>query len=156
MNKKTISAPKKPTPMNSHLKHPQVFELFASWIAMSPLLRLLTDKELEKIGVDDPAELKLLQIRTHKEFAQRFKISVDTLIDWKKRDDFWDLVDGFELKWGWQKTPSVLAGFYRKTVSEADSGRVKLWLQYFKKWVPTEKVDFDFGKDIKKDKEKYQ
>lgn len=153
---KKLKKSKKNTPIDPKLKNPKIFEIFASWIAMSPLLRLLTDKELEKIGVDDPAEIKLLRIKTQKDFAKRFKIGADTLSEWKQRDEFWDLVNSFELSWGRQKTPSVLAGFYRKTVKDADAGRVKLWLQYFKKWVPKEKVDFDFSKIINRTREKYK
>ncbi len=119
------------------------FEAFAKWLAISPLLRLLNEKELVKIGVDDPAELALLKIKTQIEFAEKFNIGPDRLSDWKERDEFWELVDIFEKKWGRNKTPSVLAGFYRKTLKEGDAPRVKLWLQYFKKFTEKQILDVD-------------
>lgn len=158
--KKLMTKKKKKTknniPIKSDLKRPKEFELFANWMAMSPLLRLLSNEELKKIGVNDPEEMRLLEIKTQKDFAEKFDLGEDTLVDWKQRDDFWELVDNFELKWGRQKTPSVLAGFYRKAISEADAPRVKLWLQYFKRWQPMEKISFDFEKEVKNVKEKYQ
>jgi hypothetical protein len=145
MTVKKIKKPKKGIPIKSDLKRKKEFEIFARWLAISPLLKFLTEKELAKIGVDDPEEMKLLKIKTQEEFAKKFKLNVDTLTDWKKKKNLWELVDELKKQWGKSKTPSVLTGFYRKAVSEGDAARVKLWLQYFEDWIPEEKTKLGFG-----------
>jgi hypothetical protein len=145
MTVKKIKKPKKGAPTNSNLKRPKEFEVFAKWLAISPLLKLLSERELEKIGVDDSEELWLLKIKTQADFAKKFKIGPDTLSEWKSLRGLWELVDAFKKQWGKSKTPSILAGFYRKAVSEGDAARVKLWLQYFEDWIPEEKTKLGFG-----------
>ena len=121
----------------------QIFDLFAQWLALSPLLKQLNPMKLEKIGIDDPDELKLLSIRTQKAFAEEFKVDENTLTNWKKKEELWEAVARYMKKWGKSKTPSVLAGFYRKAVSEGDAPRVKLWLQYFEDLEEKSKVKFE-------------
>lgn len=136
-------------PIVSDIKQPrelaQIFDLFAQWLILSPLFRLMTPGQLEKFGIDDPAELELLKVKTQKEFAQRFTVSVDTLTNWKKREDFRELIVKYKKEWGRNKTPSVMAGFYRKTVSKADAHRVKLWYQLFEDFEEKSKVKIEGG-----------
>jgi len=141
---KTEQKLKKDIRIVSDIKRPrelaQTFDLFANWLALSPLFRLLTLAQLEKIGIDNPTELELLKIKTQKAFAKEFGVDEDTLTNWKKRDELWKLMTKYTKKWGRDKTPSALAGFYRKTVSEGDAARVKLWLRYFEGFEDTSKV----------------
>lgn len=118
------------------------FDIFARWLAISPLLRLLNKDQIQKIGIDDPEELWLLRIKSQAEFAKTFNLCQDTLTDWKEKEELWELVDKYKKQWGKRKTSSILAEFYRKTISECDAARVKLWLQYFENWIPEENIKF--------------
>ncbi len=155
--KKLKKKTKKSVPKESEIQRIKEFETFAEWLALSPLLKLLSEEQLTKIGVDDPREIELLKIKTQTEFAKKFKLSIDTLTDWKKRSELWELVDKYLEDWGAKKTPSVILGLYRKAVSEGDAPRVKLWLEYFKKFKETSKVEhggkinFGYGQKISTD-----
>lgn len=133
--------------INNILKNAKVnrlgeFLLFAKWLAMSPIFRFLPEENLVRLGLDEE-ELELLKIKSQTEFSQKFDIGQDRLSDWKKLDELWDLVDIFKKEWGRKKTPSVLAGFYKKTISEADAARVKLWLEYFENFKSSSEVDLN-------------
>ncbi len=132
---------KKRNPRESEILRRREFELFAEWLALSPLLKLLHEDQLKGIGVDDPTEIELLKIKTQTDFANKFKLNIDTPTDWKKKDELWDLVDENQKQWGSRKTPSVLLGFYKKAVSESDAARVRLWLQYFKGWAEKSRIE---------------
>lgn len=114
------------------------FELFAKWLAISPLLRQLGEGDLAKTGISDPEELELIKIKTAEQFAARFGVTDRTLRLWKKKKKFWDHYNKNMKAWGRQKTPSVLLGLYRAAVRDGDGAKVKLWLQFFEDWVPRE------------------
>jgi len=90
-----------------------VFNEFAIWTSIAEPLR-------------DP--------KTHQEFAQKFGVSPDTLVDWKKRDDFWELVMKEWKKWGISKSSNVMQAFYQKLLSKGVGADYKLWFQYFLDW----------------------
>lgn len=145
MNKKS-KKDKKDTLINSNLKKKKEFETFAKWLAISPLWKLLNERELAKIGVDDPEELWLLKIKKQLDFAKKFDVGPDTLSEWKDRKELWDLVDKYKKQWGKSKTPSVLAGFFRKAAREGDAARVRLWLEYFEDFSSKTKLGFEDDK----------
>lgn len=125
------------------LRRYREFETYAKWFSLSPVLRLLSEDQLNKLGIDSPEELELLKIKNQREFARKFKIGEDVLSEWKQREDFWQLVDKLKKQWGKSKTPSVLVGFFKKAVSEADAARVKLWLEYFEDWKTKSEIDIN-------------
>ena len=100
------------------LSKPDVFREFVLWMAL-------------------PASLK--DKGTQGDFAKKFKVSENTLSDWKQRNDFWDSVGEEWKKWGKQKTTNVIAKFYNKIIREGMSQDFKLWFQFFLGW--SEKIE---------------
>jgi len=72
--------------------------------------------------------------KTAKDFAKYFKLSQDTLTDWKKRKEFENDVDAQLAKWSSGKTANVIASLYRTILANGKASEVKLWLQYIKGW----------------------
>lgn len=128
-------------PIPARLSKRAEFELFAKWLAISPLFRLLSGLELDKMGIDDPEEMALIGIRNQKEFAEKFGVQESTLVRWKRKGTLYDLRDRHMRMWGRKKTPSVLMGLYRTAVRKGEKPEVELWLQVFEGYVPREKVE---------------
>ena len=102
------------TPTKKALKRPDVFNQFALWLSTFE-------------GIREP--------RTQEEFAKKFGVCIDTLSDWKKRDDLWQAVEQEWKKWGREKTTNVMNTLYTKIMQEGESANIKIWLQYFLDWV---------------------
>lgn len=126
-------------------------DMFAKWLALSPILRLLSKETLEKMGIDDPEELELIKIKTRQELAKKLGVHRSTLYEWQNTEELWAKVNKYKKEWGKKKTPSVLLGFYRKAISEADAARVRLWLEFFEDW--KSKSEISLNENIKVEEE---
>ncbi len=119
------------------------YEAFIKWWALPSLLRRATKERLDKYGFtpdDIPDEFQ--NIRTQTDFAKRFSVSVDTLTDWKKREDFWDRVKKETKEWVRGRTPNVILGLYQTAVREGNAAEVKFWMQYVEGWVEKTKTEY--------------
>mgnify|MGYP001573280773 FL=1 len=64
----------------------QEFESYIMWLSMPAILRGQPRHVIEKFGIDDELAMSLLEIKTQKEFANRFGIKdFGTLSAWNKR-----------------------------------------------------------------------
>jgi hypothetical protein len=90
----------------------------------------------------------LRELKTQQEFAEKFKVSEQTLSAWRKRDDFWDEVKKEWDKWGKEKTNNVIARFYQRIISpDATTADFKLWFQFFLDW--KEKTEVEHHAELK-------
>ena len=86
---------------------------------------------------------------TDEAFSKKYKVDTSTLYAWRKDPEFWkELKEIFKL-WGKDRTPDVIAGMYKKAVSEGNAAEVKLWLQYFDDWKEKSEVNVHYA-EIKK------
>ena len=114
----TTETPKKPkdTPPDKPYKKGDYLE-FVKFYAMTSIYKL------EKFGV-----------ASEKDFAKKFNLSQDTLVDWKKRKEFKIDVDNKLMKWGGDQTPDVLQALLDKILEDGKAAEVKLWYQIVKGW----------------------
>jgi hypothetical protein len=73
-------------------------------------------------------------------FAQKFKVSPDTLSDWQKKDEFWVEVKKCWKQWGRSRTPDVIHGLYRTAVKSGKAPEVLAWMKIVEDWIETTKV----------------
>lgn len=107
------------------LTKPKIYQEFIIWMAVPEPLRKLT---------------------TQGEFAEEFKVSEQTLSDWKQRDGFWEAVEKEWRHWGRTKTSNVIAKFYTKVMGKGTTtADFKLWLQYFLDWSEKFEGKLDHG-----------
>ena len=67
--------------------------------------------------------------KTQKEFAEAIGVSQDTLTDWKKRPEFWQLTSIYLREWMRERTPDVIGGLFNKiTDGKGSAGDVKFFL----------------------------
>ena len=77
--------------------------------------------------------------KTQKQFAAKYDLAPDTLVDWKKRDDFDKRIQKIRNDWGREHTGSVFAG-WRNSCVKGNPYSIELWLSYFLKWDKTQIV----------------
>lgn len=116
------------------LVYARVFETYALWKNLPPMLKGVTPKDLEdKYFIDDEDLITLLQIRTQRAFADHFKVNERTLWEWNgklrsgDRDQFADIRN-----WTKQLMKNVMMSTYRAAMlkdPKANSDR-KLFLQF--------------------------
>ncbi len=99
------------------VKRPDIYREFVLWTAMP---------YKEKIA---------LGIETQSQFAEYYKVHLNTTTAWKQRPDFEDRVDAILKMWSIDKTPSVIHAIYSTAVKGNPTSQL-LWLQYFKKFNP--------------------
>ncbi len=98
---------------NGNFKHAE-FLLFARWMSLPDAGR------------------KEWKLPTQGAFAAKHEISEDTLTLWKKKDEFWKLVDRFTRDWAKQFTPNIIKTLYKRAnkVENAHPKDTELWLRY--------------------------
>jgi hypothetical protein len=106
------------------------FDDFVKWMGLPSLLKGRDADYLEKIGITDEDDLKLLEIKNMTAFAQRYKLEPTTLSEWKKKANALGLLDVTKDFYR-PMTSNVYQAFYFETLKNGDAARVKLWLEEF-------------------------
>lgn len=99
--------------------------LFAKWMALP-----VEDKK--KVGMV-----------TATQFGKKYNVADKTLSEWKKREDFWPLVNMHIVSWGKELTPTVLKALFKRSLKQ-DFGNPKdteLWLQYIEGFNPKQQIE---------------
>lgn len=97
---------------NGTVRKDSIYEEFILWTSMPPTERY-------KLGIE-----------TQEQFADFYKISINTPTAWKRRADFQPRVTALRKEWAFEKTSMVLESVLRNAV-KGSSASQKLWLQYF-------------------------
>lgn len=112
------------------IKKPEVFAKFLRWYALPGVLRGKPRNLIEKAGISDPETLDLLEIKSQKDFGEKFKLGQNTVTEWKqkvvKAEIFGEAKDFFK-----SLTPNIYGAFYLKALHYADAPRVRLWEEIF-------------------------
>ena len=84
---------------------------------------------------------------TEQDFAKHYKLSQDTLTDWKNKESFSKDVDKQLHRWGSDKTPAVIEALFNSILEDGRAAEVKLWLQYIKQWKEGMVIDQNITND---------
>lgn len=122
-----------PTPINIEtpptIRKKAIFDAFVEFCA-SP-----DPDRAEMFGYKlDPLKNRYEKIPSQKDFAIKYGVSQDTLVDWKKREDFIIAVDIKQKQWGVDLTANVMASLYKRCLKYGISADVELFLAYYKNW----------------------
>lgn len=69
-----------------------------------------------------------------KDFALKWGVSVPTLVDWKKKQEFWERVAEWRINWARDKTSDVVHGLFKRASTRGEAAEVKLWMQLIEDW----------------------
>lgn len=79
-------------------------------------------------------KIKLKEPTTQRDFAKKFDINENTVLDWKKRDDYPKLRgDALRAKLA-METPEVIADMRKRIKKYGSAFEVDLWLAYVEQW----------------------
>lgn len=112
-------------------------DAYRQWMAIPAMLRLLPETELKKMGydTDDPVFMKLLSIRTKKEFADFFKVGHSQPMLWEKEEGFHTDVQRLAQSMNVMKfQKDIDFAFTQKVLKHGDAHRMKLWKQLYEGW----------------------
>ena len=87
------------------------------------------DVEFMKFVENQATPLEMREFKTQKEFALHFGLSEDTLTDWKKKPEFWQIfrqIVGIKVQEG---IPDVLHGLYSRALALGEPPAVAMYLQ---------------------------
>jgi hypothetical protein len=100
-------------PKKKRMVKVDAFEAFCEWAAKPTPLR--EDKHAQ-------------------DFGRRWGISDQTLVRWKKRQDFWEKVAEWRMQWAKDKTSDVVHGLFKRASTRGEAAEVKLWMQLIEDW----------------------
>lgn len=109
----------------------QEFRLYVIW---KSLPRDIDKTLFGKLGVTDDLILELSDIKTQKQFSQKYKVDVNTLSDWNKEIIAGNLAP--ELKeldwryWAKQTTPVVASAVLRRIRKLGDPAAATWWMKH--------------------------
>jgi len=116
-------------------------DLYLMWRGIPALLRTLDEKEMSRMGynVDDPIFMRLVRIKTRREFCEAFKIGINQPGRWEEDPEFVAKIHQVSVNEHVMKfKKDVDFSFTQKTIRHGDAHRMKLWKQLFEGW--TEKT----------------
>lgn len=120
-------------PTESHFKPDKETE-FRLYVIWKSLPRDIDTNLWQKLGVSDDTILELSQLKTQKEFAQKYDLDVGTLTDWNKviREGNMppDLKELDWRHWARQATPSVVSALLRNIRKHGKGADVNSWMKY--------------------------
>lgn len=73
-------------------------------------------------------------ISTQGEFAEKYKVNMNTISRWKKRDDFKVIIKDKRKAWGQERTGNVVASLYKRIIKYGMAYDVELWLALIEGW----------------------
>ena len=115
--------------LNSGVYRKQDFATYVTWKSLPTFLRGQPETVLRKMGIDDDMAIELLQIKTQKDFAERFEVKdPGTLTDWNKRIEDEGLVEHINT-WARKLTPNVVLALYKNVTKNGNAKEVKTWFE---------------------------
>lgn len=117
-------------------------EAYKLWASIPAMVRLLPEADLKKMGydTDDPVFMKLITLRTKKEFTEFFKIGHSQPMLWEKEDGWQEDVTKLSKSMNVMKfAKDIDFSFTQKVLKHGDAHRMKLWKQLYEGW--TEKSE---------------
>lgn len=137
------------------IKKEKEFGAFLAWLSLPVTLRYppkvkgmeqQTPREYAlSMGIDDEEVLGLIELKTAKEFGERFEVDPNTLTDWKKliyeRDMLGDLT-----QWAKPLSRNVMMSLYNKTMRGGLPEHYALWFKLNHQW--SDKINIDIRKRV--------
>lgn len=129
MPKKTIKKKLRKNPKKDVI-YGKEYELYGVWKSLPAVWRGKGADMYDTLGIEDEVVRMLLEIRTQTKFAEKYKISIDTLTDWNKKLEDDDELFKNRKRWVKKLMAGVLAAVHRKALVEGDKGRAEFLAEY--------------------------
>lgn len=155
INKELITNPLQTDANNLDIQKQTEFELFTVWLSLPPLMKRPPAQKggivpearafAESMGIDDEIILDLVELKTQKDFANRYLVDEATLVRWKNKIKTQGLI-GITAMQNWAQTMSanVLMSIYQHAMKKGNPLTAKLWFQLVDNWKENVKVEHQF------------
>ncbi len=127
------------------------YRLYLIWRSLPPNMKRLGRSYAEELGIDDEDILSIIDIKTQREFAEKFGLNESHI------SEIWNVkappVEFQNIDWRtWAKklTKNVMGALYEGIIKDQDAPRIKLWLQAVDNFVEESKVTNDIGTETLK------
>ena len=133
---------------------PDTFELYCTWKSLPSFfkyppmprkgkVRPTTEEFLDGLGIDDPITRELAEIKSQRQFAERYNVHPDTLSDWNKTNAVKDSLEEIR-RWSRQLSKNVILALYNKALKDGSSFEVSLFFKLIEKWEEKSKIEHDY------------
>lgn len=106
---------------NPLIRRNREHSIFKIWMALPSILRGVEPEKLRQLGIDDENIIDVLQIKSMRQFAERFGLSDKTVRLWKKKTKLPELIMEETIKHFQALAPNVLMGLYKTAVRHGKS-----------------------------------
>lgn len=127
------------------------FQAYIVWKSLPAMLRGMDVERLNKLGINDELSLEMLSIKTQTQFAERFKVKIDTCSAWNRIlvDD--NLIHDNILRWAKQITPNVIMALGRTAVRTGNAQEVMAWEKLIEDYTDKTETIHGFTKEALQD-----
>jgi len=109
------------------------FNLYLQWKSLPSILRGKPIEVLEQLGFEPGFATELLQIKTQKEFAEKYDLNEATLVNWNKRPELLQRMKETEKMLSFL-TPNVFISLYKTILKDGSAQEVHAWMKYIEHW----------------------
>lgn len=123
------------------------FQAYIIWKSLPAMLRGEKRATLDKFGIDDELSIKMLEIKSQTEFAEKFKIKRATCSEWNKIlvDD--NLIYDSIRNWAKMITPNVIMALGKTAMRTGKAPEVMAWGKIIEDL--KDKSEVDASEDLK-------
>ncbi len=135
----------------------ETFIVYMRWKALPPILlnfrkgkKILTDDETcATFGIDDQETKELMAIKSQAEFAERYKVSPDTLTDWNKKMETRDMLADSR-RWARKLTKNVVLKVYENAVKNGGMSFKdrEMFFKVINHWNEKQSIELDVGPSL--------
>lgn len=107
-------------------------------------------EHLLSAGIDDYELLELSDVKTQKQFAEKYELNEDTLVIWNKQPIPAEYREMDWRYWARKLTPRIIGFLFEGIKAEKDAARIKLWLQTVDGYVEESRINGDVSTETLK------
>lgn len=126
---------------------PKEYRLFLIWKSLPLEFTQKGRQHLLDLGVDDEELLELADIKTKKDFYEKYDLNKDTLTKWDKAKPPVEYSDIDWRVWARHLTRRVVGYLFEGIQKDMDANRIKLWMQMVDGFVEESKITENVSKE---------
>ena len=124
------------------------FKAYIIWKSLPAILRGESKATMNKFGIDDELSISMLEIKTQREFAEKFKLKEGTCSEWNKILVDKNLINQNIQRWAKMITPDVIMALAKTAIKTGKAPEVMAWQKLIEGWEEKSKMGLDASPEL--------